>query len=291
MRPEMDAEVFAMIGDFHCHTRMSDGSLGIEELISSAKRAGMDFIAITDHDTLAAVDRAVVLGRRYGVHVIPGVEFSCVEHATGRMAHVICYLPKATGRLEGACMRMSGERARAGAMELKNVAALYPITAEQVARHASQSKAIYRQHIMHVLMDLGYTDRIFGELYDELLGKNGRCRVEKEYLELHGITSLIRDAGGICCLAHPTAYTDISLAEQLAENGEIDALEVDSRYNDPDTLDDLAELAQRFGLIRTGGSDFHGFYCRRPEPIGACVTSAGGIAALFALSERRGERK
>ena len=270
-----------MIGDLHCHTRMSDGSLGIEELVSSAKRAGMDFVAVTDHDTLAAVDRAVVLGRRYGVHVIPGVEFSCVEHSSGRRAHIICYLPRFPRRLEGACAKMSDERERTGMLELKKIMTLYPITPEQVAKHSSQSRAIYRQHIMHALMDLGYTDRIFGELYEKLLGRDGSCRVEKEYLELHDITRLIRQAGGIVCMAHPTQYTDIGLAAELAEKGELDALEVDSRYNKPDTLDELRELAGRYGLIRTGGSDFHGFYCSRPEPIGTRVTTSGSIAALF----------
>ncbi len=271
-----------MIGDLHCHTRMSDGSLGIEELISAAKRAGMDFIAVTDHDTLSAVDRAVVLGRRYGVHVVPGVEFSCIEHSTGRRAHILCYLPRFPRRLEGACAKMSDERARGGAEELKRVMRLYPITPEQVSGHASQSRAIYRQHIMHALMDLGYTDRIFGELYEQLLGRNGSCRVEKEYLELHDITRLVREAGGIVCMAHPTLYTDIGLAEELAANGELDALEVDSRYNTPDTFTQLRALARQFKLIRTGGSDFHGFYCSRPEPIGTCVTTQAGIAALFA---------
>ncbi len=263
---------------------MSDGSLGIEELIASAKRAGMDFVSITDHDTQAAVDRAVVLGRRYGVHVVPGVEFSCIEHSTGRRAHIICYLPRFPRRLEGACAKMSDERARTGRLELKKVMTLFPITPEQVAKHSSQSRAIYRQHIMHALMDLGYTDRIFGELYEQILGRDGSCRVEKEYLELHDITRLIREAGGIVCMAHPTQYTDIGLAEQLASNGELDALEVDSRYNKPDSIDELKKLAKQFGLIRTGGSDFHGFYCSRPEPVGARITTPGGIAALFALA-------
>ncbi|MBQ9939023.1 MAG: PHP domain-containing protein [Oscillospiraceae bacterium] len=273
-----------MIGDLHCHTRMSDGSLGIEELITYAKRAGMDFIAITDHDTMAAVDRAAVLGKRHGVHVIPGVEFSCREHKSGYKAHIICYLPRFQGRLEGACSKMLGERIRAGNQELQNVMKLYPVTTELVSKYSSHSRAIYRQHIMHALMELGYTDKIFGELYEDILGKNGRCRVEKQYLELHDITELIHQAGGICCLAHPTQYAPIDLAVQLAESGEIDALEVDSRNNKPETMDELAQLAKQYKLIRTGGSDFHGFYTSRPEPIGTCITKTEGITALFAAA-------
>lgn len=274
-----------MIGDLHCHTRMSDGSLGIEELIAYAKRAGMDFISITDHDTMAAVDRAIVVGKRHGVHVIPGVEFSCQDHKSGYKAHVICYLPMFPRRLEGACAKMLEERIRAGTQEMKNVMRLYPITLEQVARYSSQSRAPYRQHIMHALMELGYTDKIFGELYDDLFGSGRRCRVEKEYLELHDVTALIRQAGGVVCLAHPTQFAPVDMAVELAEKGEIDAIEVDSRNNKPETMGELTNIAERYGLIRTGGSDFHGFYYNRPEPIGTCITGAKGITDLFAAAK------
>ena len=74
------------------------------------------------------------------------------------------------------------------------------------------------------------------------------------------------------------------LAVQLAESGEIDALEVDSRNNKPETMDELAQLAKQYKLIRTGGSDFHGFYTSRPEPIGTCITKTEGITALFAAA-------
>ena len=65
-----------MIGDLHCHTRLSDGSMNIDDVVFYAKRAGLDFLAITDHDTMAGCTRAAIVGNRMGIGIIPGVEFS-----------------------------------------------------------------------------------------------------------------------------------------------------------------------------------------------------------------------
>ena len=73
-----------MIGDLHCHTTLSDGSLGIEDIIVQAKRTGIDFISITDHDTMSSINRAKILGERYGVQTIPGVELSAWDKKRGR---------------------------------------------------------------------------------------------------------------------------------------------------------------------------------------------------------------
>ena len=73
-----------MAGDLHCHTRLSDGSIGIEDLIALAKSAGLKTIAVTDHDTYAGAMRAKILGERSGLQVLPGIEFSCQNKETGR---------------------------------------------------------------------------------------------------------------------------------------------------------------------------------------------------------------
>ena len=82
-----------MKGDLHCHTTLSDGSLGIEDIIMQAKRTGIDTISITDHDTMASFSRAPVLGDRYGVKVIPGVELSTWDKKRQSKVHILCYAP------------------------------------------------------------------------------------------------------------------------------------------------------------------------------------------------------
>lgn len=71
-----------MIGDLHCHSKLSDGSTGLDDIVFYAKRAGLDALAITDHDTMSGVPRAEILGRRYGLTVIPGVEISTFDPDT-----------------------------------------------------------------------------------------------------------------------------------------------------------------------------------------------------------------
>ena len=95
-----------MASDLHCHTKISDGSMGIDELIAIAKRRGLTAISVTDHDTTAAATRAVVIGRRQGVDVIHGVEFSTMDTKRGNKAHLLCYLCDTPDRLEGMCRRI-----------------------------------------------------------------------------------------------------------------------------------------------------------------------------------------
>ena len=95
-----------MSGDLHCHTRLSDGSMGIEEIIALAKARGVETIAITDHDCLAGTVRAKIIGERNGVRVITGVELSAIDGETGNFVHILCYLPDSPDRLEGLCHKI-----------------------------------------------------------------------------------------------------------------------------------------------------------------------------------------
>ena len=96
-----------MGGDLHCHTKLSDGSLGIEDLVLLAKKKGIETIAITDHDCLAGTVRGKIIGDRYGVNVIPGVELSSRDKKTGKYVDILCYLSDAPDRLQGLCHKNS----------------------------------------------------------------------------------------------------------------------------------------------------------------------------------------
>ena len=148
-----------MRADLHCHTTLSDGSLGIEETIAQAKRYGIDCFALTDHDTLASLSRAEVVGNRYGVRIIPAAEFSCYDSTRNTKAHIICYNPLKPDRLEGLCLRTSELRKKRGKQMAMKVIEKYPITLDSIIRYATGSKVIYKCHIMHALMDYGYTER------------------------------------------------------------------------------------------------------------------------------------
>ena len=276
-----------MIGDLHCHTRFSDGSLGVDELIFYAKRAGLDFVALTDHDTMAGVNRAEQLGKRHGIGVISGVEMSCWDEKTGRKVHLLCYLPKYPNRLEGQLKRTLESRDQAVRRSLQKVMRYYPITEEHVLQFAKGSACLYGVHIMCALIDLGYTDSLYGQLFQELLGPNGSCYESHAYGDVWETAKLIRSAGGVCVLAHPSVYDSIDLMWDLAKAGLIDGVERFHPRVNPQDAAQIEQAAQEYGLLQTGGTDFHGGYTNHPNPLGSCLTTGDAIEQIFKLAKSR----
>jgi hypothetical protein len=167
----------------------------------------------------------------------------------------------------------------------------YPITLENIIKYAAGSKAIYKCHIMHALMDYGYTTELYGDVYDSLFSANdGLCaeivRKEiEEYPEVKFVSQLIRSAGGISVLAHPRVYDNLDLLEELAENGYIDGVEIWHRSNQEGDEERMLEIAKKYNLIVTGGSDFHGFYNHYPIPIGHYTTPVESLNRILKKKE------
>lgn len=276
-----------MASDLHCHTKISDGSMGIEELIAIAKRRGLTSISVTDHDTTAAATRAVIIGKRQGLKVIHGVEFSTMDTKRGKKAHLLCYMCDTPDRLEGLCRR-TGESRRKAAMEMvRKVMRYYPITPELIVKCATGSTNIYKQHIMHALMDAGYADSIYGELFDKLFAPGtGSALVEPEYPETREVLDLIHSAGGVAVLAHPLVYHNEELMEELAETG-LDGIEVWHPHHTEEEREQLLAFAQEKGLLATGGSDFHGMYTRYVRPLGSTSAPDEYAEALMAYKDKR----
>lgn len=276
-----------MAADLHCHTKISDGSVGIEELIAIAKRRGLSTIAVTDHDTTAAATRAVVIGKRQDIQVIHGVEFTTQDTKRGKQAHLLCYLCDHPDRLEGLCRRTGENRRAAGIEMVRRVMRYYPITPELVTKCAAGSTGIYKQHIMHALMDAGFTDSIFGELFNKLFAKDtGIARVEITYPDTRDVLAAIHEAGGIAVLAHPPVYHSEELLDELITLG-LDGVEVWHPYHSPEQTQQLLQLAQHHGLVTTGGSDFHGMYARSARPLGSTSAPDDAVAALLAYKEKK----
>lgn len=255
--------------DLHCHSRISDGSLGVEELLGIARRRHLTAIAVTDHDAVVGSTRAAILGKRLGIEVIPGVEFSVWDATRENKAHLLGYLYDSPDRLEGLCRQINLSR-RAAAVEMtRKVLRYYPIVPESITRCASGSTTIYKQHIMHALMDAGHTDSIYGEVYDKLFSPEGGCAyVRMEYPDVREAAQLIRSAGGLAVLAHPAAYHNEALMEELTAEGLLDGIEVWHPDHSPEDVTRLLAFAETHGLLTTGGSDFHGMYSRTARPLG-----------------------
>ena len=277
-----------MKADLHCHTKLSDGTLGIDDIIILAKNSGVTTLAITDHDCLAGTVRATIIGERHGITVIPAVEFSATDSKRGAKAHILCYLPDKPERLEGLCKSNSEKRKRAARIMVAKVAGKFPVTPELIMKCATGSTNIYKQHIMQALMECGYTTTIFGDLYNRLFTKESRMNVlmGATYPEPAEIIEAIHESGGIAVLAHPGFYDNFELLEELIPIG-LDGVEVWHPENTAEQQEMLIAIAKKHDLLMTGGSDFHGAYNAYPVKLGEYGPDETNVAQLLSYKAKK----
>ena len=277
-----------MRGDLHCHTKLSDGPLGIEDLITLAKKRGIEAIAITDHDCLAGTVRGKIIGDRFGVQVIPGVELSATDTKTGKKVHLLCYLSDAPDRLEGLCHRNSLARKKAAHYMMLQVAKRYPVAAELIVKCATGSTNIYKQHIMQALMECGFSRDIYGEMYHKLFDKDSpeSVLVTPKYPDIEEVLTAIHDAGGIAVLAHPYFFDNLDSLPRLIENG-LDGIEVWHPCATEEQQAELKKIATKNKLLMTGGTDFHGLYNLDPVSIGDVLTPDDAMAKLLGYKAKQ----
>lgn len=250
-----------MPGDLHCHTKLSDGSMGIDDLVILAKKQGVMTIAITDHDCQAGNVRGKLIGERHGVNVLPGVELSATDGESGDPISVLCYLADTPDRLEGLCHRNILARKKASQFTILKVARHYPVAPELIVKCASGSTGVYKQHIMHALMECGLCDEMFGELYDLLFLPQSRHNVisAPQFPSPSEIVDAIHEAGGIAVVPNYVGRMYPNTLKQLIADG-VDGIEVWSTDASPEEEKALHKKALEYGLMMTGGSNFHGMY-------------------------------
>ena len=274
--------------DLHCHTRLSDGSLGIEEIITFALKKGLSTIAITDHDCLAGTVRSKVIGARHGLQVIPGVEFSSTCEEIGKNLHILCYLPDSPDMLEGLCKRNSQSRKRASHFMMLQTAKRFNIPTEFIAKCATGSTNLFKKHIMQSLIECGYTDSFNGELYKELFTKDSENNIliVPKYESTKSVIDSIHEAGGIAVLAHPYRSGCENSIDLLIKMG-IDGIEVNHPSANEEQQANLRKIASKAKLLVTGGSDFHGLYNEYKVSLGDYTTSDEELHALLTYKSKQ----
>ena len=236
--------------------------------------------------TFAGATRACVYGRRQGIEVIHGAEISCIDSARGRKVHILCYLCQNPDRLEGVFKRTKERRQRAAALMLQKVMRQYPITPDMVSRRAQGSTNIYKQHIMHALLDAGYTNEIFGDLFRSLFHpREGSAYAPVEYPEVTEIVPKIHEAGGLAVLAHPAVYDSYDVMEELLPLG-LDGVEVWHQGISDDQA--FVRICQNMADM-TGGTDFLPGCSEKPNPLGTCTTGDDQVELMKKRCE--GDRK
>ncbi|MFE0446876.1 MULTISPECIES: PHP domain-containing protein [Streptomyces] len=246
--------------DLHTHSTASDGTDTPAELVRKAAAAGLDVIALTDHDTTRGHAEALA-ALPEGLTLVPGAELSC--RLDGISMHLLAYLfdPEEPALLAERELVRDDRVPRAQGMIAKLNALGVPVTWEQVARIAGDG-SVGRPHVASALVELGVVPTVNDAFTQEWLADGGRAYMEKHETDPFEALRLVKGAGGVAVFAHPAAskrgrtVPESAIAE-LAEAG-LDGIEVDHMDHEPGTRARLRGLAKDLGLLVTGSSDYHG---------------------------------
>jgi predicted metal-dependent phosphoesterase TrpH len=223
-----------------------------------------------------------------GVKVIPGVELSATDKTNNQEIHLICYLPDFPDRLEGLCSRNSQFRKRSTHYMMLKVAQRYPVTTEFVAKCAAGSTNIYKVHIMQALLEMGFTDKIYSDLYDELFNPASENSINHspEYQDVFEVLTAIHDAGGIAVLTHPFRSKNPELLDKLVEAG-LDGIEVYTPNMSAEQKAELIKYAKAHKLLTTGGTNFKGLYNKHILSVGDCDLPDECVNELLTYKSRQ----
>ena len=246
--------------DLHMHTTASDGSNPPREVIRLAHEAGLQAVAITDHDNVNGVHEAMEAGKQYGVEVLPGIELSADYEGTE--LHILGYLidPEAESLSDLLSIALVNREERNQKIVEKLRAEGIQITMEEL-RQRHPGTVLGRPHMGLLMMEKGYVDSV-KQSFREYMGKGAKCYVPKTCMPLEQAFSRILAAGGVPVLAHPFQYElddgELRKLIDLVKGLGCAGMEcIYARYNEAQRQY-LLDLAQEYDLIATAGSDFHG---------------------------------
>lgn len=261
--------------DLHLHSVISDGSDTIEEIIWQAEENGVGAIAITDHDTL---EHRALIPNDASITVLAGIEVSGIDPKTGRKAHILGYQIGDPGMVEELTHPILKRRHENSLRQIEILQKKgYRLDPETM--HKAAGKYIFKQHIMEQLVLTGQVPEMFGDFYYSTFKNGGICDFDIQYVDAGDAVQVITQAGGKAVLAHPGQQQNFELVEDLVPLG-LKGLELNHPANSEEDKKKIRELAGKYGLFLTGGTDYHGRNEKVRRRVGDFLSEESGCRAL-----------
>jgi predicted metal-dependent phosphoesterase TrpH len=240
--------------DLHTHSTASDGTLPPDQVIEAAAACGLKALALTDHDTIGGIPAAREAGERLGIRIITGVELSAFQD--GHEVHVLALHLSQLDTLHKRLEDLRASRfSRAEKIVEKLNALGIPITLDEVLLQ-SNGGAVGRPHIARALIARGVVHD-FRDAFMRYLGGNGSAFVPKDKLSIEDAIGIAHDAGALAIWAHPGDGGRREKLEPLVAAG-LDGVEIRHPSHSGEDIKRLQALTDFFGLVPSGGSDWHG---------------------------------
>lgn len=246
--------------DLHTHTQASDGTTSPGDLVRQAQECGLAAVAVTDHDTVSGLAEAQAAGKEYGVEVVRGCELS-TSTDMGEMHILGLWLPDDVSLLQGKLKYLRRKRGERNGRIVEKLQGLgIDISMDEVLEEA-RGECVGRPHIAAVLMRKGVVKDI-GTAFKEYLGYYGKAYLPKEVLQPEDAVRLLCELGATVSWAHPMLSTTNAewreaFLRRLVDNG-LSAIEAYHSEHSAADIRACVDMARRYGLALSGGSDYHG---------------------------------
>ena len=275
--------------DLHIHSTASDGRFSPEEVVRKAAGLGLTIIALADHDSVDGIVPALSAAKAFPpLRIIPSVEIS-TDTPDGEV-HILGYFIDYTNdKLKSTLERFRNSRRRRAQGMVTKLGNLGIHIDWQRVQEIAGSGSIGRPHIAQAMLEKGYITS-FREAFDKYISREGPAYVEREKITPVEAVTLVLKANGLPVLAHPFTIDNLeTITIELKAAGLI-GLEVYYDSYTTDEINRLVSLADKYGLIATGGSDYHGLEADSETMIGDVDVPMASVERLMALGKGRAVR-
>jgi 3',5'-nucleoside bisphosphate phosphatase len=271
--------------DLHIHTTASDGKFSPEDIVRRASEIGLAYIAITDHDSISGVAPAREAAARLpGVTVIGGVEIN-TDIPSGEL-HVLGYLfDPENDELETVLERLRNSRIERAKKMIHKLGMLGMHIEFERVKELAGIGSVGRPHVAQAMLEKGYISG-FREAFNKYISRGCPAYVERDKITPIEATQLILRARGIPVMAHPFTFDNPEKLINQCKAAGLMGLEVYYGSYSPDQVRQLLQLANKYNLLPTGGSDFHGLDSFSEPPLGAVDVPLESAERLLAMGEQ-----